>query len=49
VATSPDPDDDGMDILLNLLWSLGVGLGVSGALLLIAGVLLGLFDSEAAT
>ena len=48
MADPADPDDDGMDILLNLLWSLGFGLGVSGALLLVAGVLLGLFDSEAA-
>jgi hypothetical protein len=37
-----------MDILLSFLWSCGVGIGVAGALLLVAGVLLAIVDSEAA-
>jgi hypothetical protein len=48
VAAGPRPDDGAMDFLLNLLWSLGIGLGATGALLLVAGVLLGLVDGEAA-
>jgi hypothetical protein len=48
VATSADPDDGVMEILLSLLWCLGLGLGGAGVLLLIAGVVLAVVDTEAA-
>ena len=37
-----------MELLLSLLWCLGLGLGGAGVLLLIAGVLLAVVDTEAA-
>jgi hypothetical protein len=48
VARLADPDDGGMELLLSLLWCLGVGLGGAGVLLLIAGVVLAVVDTEAA-
>jgi hypothetical protein len=37
-----------MDYLIAILDELGVGIGVAGALLLVAGVLLAIVDDEAA-